>query len=472
MKTLYEKIATSIEEQILTGSLTIGDRIPSTRSISNLHQVSMTTVIQAYLLLEKRGLIESRPKSGFYVRAQLPEASEPQNIFGAKKAQTVQIESPLEWMVQETKSASIVRLGAADPSSDFYPNSQLNRMMRKILAQHPFHSAEYDYPPGNECFREQIAKRSVFWGCKFLASQVITTCGATEAIRISLQAITDPGDTVAVESPTYFGILQILESLKLKTVEIPSHSKDGIDLEYLKKLLEKTPLKACVLTPNFNNPCGSMMPEPSKKDLVNLLAKNKVYLIEDDIYGDLAFNGIRPKAVKSYDHSDELVFLCSSFSKTLAPGYRVGWVIPPKRFYKRIAHLRYTSTLSTPSLPQMVIAEYLKTGGYDRHIRKFTKLLLLNSHRVIAAVLKYFPPGTRISRPQGGIVVWVELPSQMDSRELFKRAISKGISILPGVFFSAQGLYKNYIRISHGQRWTEKEERAIRSLGMLCYQLL
>jgi DNA-binding transcriptional MocR family regulator len=207
-----------------------------------------------------------------------------------------------------------------------------------------------------------------------------------------------------------------------------------------------------------------------KKDLVELTARWDVAVIEDDVYGDLAFRRSRPCTAKSFDRKG-LVLLCSSFSKILSPGYRLGWVAAG-RFRSEVERLKFLANVANASLPQMVVAEFLESGGYDRHVKRLRTTLATQVERVRQAVAKYFPEGTRISRPAGGYMLWVELPPRVDALSLYHAALKKNISILPGAVFSASNRFKNHIRINCGHTWSETYDRALLTLGRLCEKII
>jgi DNA-binding transcriptional MocR family regulator len=291
-----------------------------------------------------------------------------------------------------------------------------------------------------------------------------------EALNLCLRAVAKPGDIIAIESPAFYGTLQVIESLGMRALEIATDPRDGIMLGALDSALRRQKVKACLFVTNFSNPLGSCMPDGRKKELVELLARREIPLIEDDIYGDLYFGDARPRAAKAYDKKG-LVLLCSSFSKTLAPGYRVGWTAPG-RFKPRVESLKFTSSMANATAPQMAIADFLQSGGYDRYLRKMRRILMTQVQQMSAAVGKYFPDGTKVTRPQGGYVLWVELPRSIDSIELYRRALERKISIAPGPIFSPKQRYKNFIRVSCGLPWSEKIDGAVRTLGELARKSL
>jgi DNA-binding transcriptional MocR family regulator len=464
---LYLKVARQIEGQIRKGALNVGDRVPSIRGLKRQQGVSVSTVLQAYFWLENQGWIEPRPQSGFYVRVPFSQLVPEPEFQTARSVPTeVGVGTLMDEVVVSIGDPNKVSLGAAAASPELYPNKKLNRIIHKITRDDPTHSGRYDLTMGLPALRRQIARRSPGFGCNFSPSELVVTCGGMEALNLCLRAVARPGDVIAIESPTYFAILQIIESLGMKAIEIPTHPRNGMDLEALESAVRKHAVRACVSMTNGHNPLGYILDDTYKKDLVSLLTKYDVPLIEDDIYGDLSFNGIRPKTAKAFD-TEGIVLLCSSFSKVLAPGFRVGW-IHPGRYLKTVTRLKFITTISSPSLPQLAIAEFIQSGGYDRHLRTLRTSLANQTSIYGQAVGKYFPEGTKISRPAGGFVLWVELPERIDTLSLYRQARTEGINIVPGVIFSASGRFRNHIRISCGFPWSDSIERAFTTLAKLC----
>lgn len=290
-----------------------------------------------------------------------------------------------------------------------------------------------------------------------------------EALHLCLRTVARSGDTIVVESPAYYGVLQLIESLGMRALEVPANAGTGIDLAALDDALRKHRVRACLLVPNFSNPLGALVPDEAKQEIVRMLARREIPLIEDDIYGDLQLEGARPRPAKAFDDSG-LVMLCASFSKTLAPGYRVGFVAPG-RFRDAVERLKFAQTVATPTLPQMAIADFLENGGYERHLRKLRHALAGQVARVREAIASSFPAGTRISRPRGGFMLWVEMPPGKSALELHARAADRGISVMPGNLFSANRRFSSCIRVSCGWPWSDRIERAIATLGEIAHAL-
>ena len=462
---LYLKVAHQIEGQIRKGALRVGDRVPSIRGLRRQQGVSVSTVLQAYFWLENQGWIEPRPQSGFYVRTPYTELPPEPEFHAAQSVPTeVGIMGLLDEVLNSLGDRRNVPLGASAANPSLYPNAKLNKMISKILRTNPEHSGRFEL--SCEPLRRQIARRAIVYGCSFSPNDVTITCGAMEALNLAVRAVARPGDVLAIESPTYFAVLQIIESLGMKALEIPTHPRRGMDLDALSRAIRKHRVRGCITISNCHNPLGYVLDDDFKKNLVALLTKHDVPLIEDDIYGDLAFSVVRPKTAKAFDTAG-IVLLCSSFSKVLAPGFRIGW-IEAGRYRDAVRRLKFINTIASPSLQQLAIAEFIQSGGYDRYLRGLRETLARQGQLYSQAAARYFPEGTKISRPAGGNVLWLELPKNVDSLKLYRQAAAQHISIIPGMIFSATGQFKNYIRISYGFPLDDTIDAALCTLGKLC----
>ncbi len=461
---LYEQVAGGIARQIREGVLRAGERIPSVRRTSRQQRVSVSTVLQAYFLLENQGLIEARPQSGFYVKPR-PAAPPPEPTISAPPASAVRLSSGdlIAEVLASTRDPQVVPLGAAVVSPDLMPAKTLARLTAALARESCAKALGYEFPPGLPALRRQIAKRGLELGWAFKPDEVLVTNGCMEALNLCLRAVAKAGDTVAVESPCYYGILELMESLGLKALELPTHPREGLSLSALTAALRRHKVKALITIPSFLNPLGSCMPEENRRELARLAAKRRLPLIEDDIYGDLYFEANRPKPIAAFDREGWVLF-CSSFSKTLASGFRVGWTLPG-RFRAEVEKLKRNTTLANATLPQMAVAEYLQSGGYERHLRQLRRALQDNVRRVSEAVARHFPKGTRVSRPEGGYVLWVEFPKGTDALALYRRALAEQISIAPGPIFSAKQKYRNCVRLNCGHPWSDRMDAALRRLG-------
>lgn len=464
---LYHEVADRIESLIEKQTLKVGDKLLSVRALSKEQGISLSTAFQAYYHLESKGLIEARPQSGYYVKFSprhtfdLPTCCEPAN-----EILPVTLDDMITSVYNDLRSTKITSFSVSAPDHSLLPIAKLKKSVMYSLNHEADHCLGYEHVQGNETLRKQIARLGFNWGGVLGEQDVVVTAGCMEALALSLKAVTKPGDTVATESPTYYGIFRVMESLGLNVIEIPTNPATGIDIDYLESAIPKFKIKACLFVPNFNNPVGSCLPDEKKKQLVAMLAKKEIPLIEDDIYGEMYFGKTRPRTCKSFDRRG-LVLHCGSFSKWLAPGYRVGWVVPG-RFKDKVISLKRMNNISTNTLAQVSIAHFLQNGRYELHLRHLRKALHTQCLQYQQAITEYFPEDTKVTRPQGGFVLWVEMNKKTDGFKLHKRALKHNIGIAPGQIFSVQGSqFSNYFRLSYGTPWSSKVENGLKILGEL-----
>jgi DNA-binding transcriptional MocR family regulator len=468
---LYIKIANSLEQQIINDVLKVGDKLPSIRMICRQHGVSMSTAQFAYYELEAKSLIEPRPQSGYYVsdssrkKLAMPDITRPFTKSPVKLATEI-----FENATDHAGEKNFTVFARGVPAVSLLPIAKLNKGMLQAVREMAGGGTAYESQQGNEKLRTQVAKLSFNWKGNLAAKDVLTTSGCINAVSYCLMALTKRGDTIAVESPCFYGILQLAQSLGLNILELPTNPQTGVDMEFFKKVLQQNKIAACLFVSNFNNPFGSLMPDEHKKEAVKLLEKYNVPLIEDDIYGDIYFGDKRPSCCKSYDESG-MVLLCSSVSKTLAPGYRVGWVAPGK-FMNEVSKKKLFHNLYSTSITSEVIGSFLENGRYEAHLRKLRRTLHANYLQYVRVIGEHFPDGTKMSRPQGGLSLWVELPKKIDSIDLYNTATSKKITFSPGSMFTLQKQFSNCMRLSYGLEWNEKTENSLKLLGKLATQSL
>lgn len=461
---LYQDLAERLKTRIQQGIYSSGEKVPSVRRFAAQQQVSQSSVVSAFRLLESEGWLEARPQSGFFVNVSGVASSPSQPSGETSTPCTVRVSDLVIRLYQATQRENLVSLGAAVPKPALLPLRDLREAMARAMRRSPDAGSRYSFPPGEIALRVQIARRGVEAGCSFSPDDIQVTSGCQEAINLALRAVTQAGDIVAIESPAFFGTLQAIESLGLQALEVPSDA-NGLSLEALSLALERWPIKAVMAVTNFSNPSGSLMPDARKRELVKLLRKHEIPLIEDDIYGDLAHGRERPRAAKAYD-LDGYVLYCASFSKTIAPGYRIGW-LAPGRWKAAVERFKYDSTFATATLPQLALAEYLASGRYERHLTRLRSTARTNLQQAQALVARTFPHATQFSSPTGGYLLWLQLPEACDAMRLQQSALAAGISISPGPLFSPNGKYTNCIRLSVALPWDAQVEDAIMRLGKL-----
>jgi DNA-binding transcriptional MocR family regulator len=448
------------------GTLPPGTRAPSLRQICRQHRVSLSTALQAYRLLEDHGVLEARPQSGHYVAGNRASSLETPAISRpSAKPTAVTVSGLLLELLEHARDPTLVPLGSAIPSAKLLAAGRLDRFLARAARTKGIENNTYTEPKGDPELRQEIARRAVRWGQALAPEDIAVTCGCTEALTLALTAVATSGDTIAIESPTYFGLLRAIEALNLKALELPTDAETGIDLAALAQALKSRRIAACLFSSSFNNPLGCTMPDEKKRAILDLLARHRVPLIEDDIYGDIYFGSERPRPFMALDRRGNTIY-CSSFSKTVAPGYRIGW-IAPGRHMQKVLERKYTLTLSSPALTQVALADFLSSGGYDGHLRRIRRAFQHNIAQMTRAIERTFPEGTKVTRPAGGFVLWLELPRPFRSRELFPQALEKGICFAPGDVFSASGRYHNCLRLSCGHSWNAWIEKGILTLGGL-----
>jgi DNA-binding transcriptional MocR family regulator len=465
----YEEIAELITGLVAEGTLAPGTRAPSLRELCRQQRTSLTTALQAYRLLEDRGVLQARPQSGFYVapaRAALPV---PATTRPPARPSAVAVSHLMLQMVEHASDPRYVPLGCAIPSPALLGSGKLDRMLARLARTRGEQLNTYGPLRGEAALRTEIARRALRWGQALAPDDIAITCGATEALALALSAVARPGDTVAVESPTYFGLLQVLRTQGLKALELPTDARSGIVVEALEKALQTQRIAAVVLSSCFNNPMGCTMPEAAKRAVLALLAKHRVPLIEDDVYGDIHAGAERPRPFSAFDRAGNVIH-CGSFSKTLAPGYRIGWVAT-RRHLPRILEAKFAGTLCGPVLPQLALAEFLASGGYEHHLRRLRAAFSDTLRRMAVVIEASFPAGTRVSQPAGGFVLWLELPKAVDTGLLFTQALDKRICFAPGMVFSASGRHAHCMRLSGGHGWDVRLEKGLRTLGALAAAL-
>ena len=468
---LYEEISTGLEERILDNTFKPGDKLPSVRLLSKQHGVSASTIFQAYYRLEAKGLIEARPKSGYYVLYQKPYSKTKKNTQNKDVSVfEVNTQSIMVEMEEIRTSDHILRLSNAIPDVSLLPSAKINKSVKEALNDSNHQLLEYAPVQGDIELRTQVCRHLLHWGGNFGPDELIITNGCIEAINLCLRALCEPGDVVVTDELTYFGIHQSIENLGLKVIPIPQADEDGICLDLLESAFRQYPVKICLFVLNFSNPVGSCMPDAKKKKLYELLVKYQIPLIEDDVYGELYFGKNRPSCVKRFD-TEGLVLYCSSFSKTLSPGFRIGYCLPGK-YLSEVIRQKRISTYSVNTMAQVALVNFLKTGRYDYHLRKLRNSLHKQQIYYTQLIIKHFPKEVFFTPPKGGLVFWLEFPERFNAYELFIRAKDAQLGIAPGHIFSVSAKPKNFIRISFGNTPNEKVEQGFQKLGDIIKKIL
>ena len=484
---LYQRLAEHYALAIEQGTLLAGDRMPSVRELMARHEVSLSTALQVLRYLEESGHVQARPRVGYFVchsgaaaGSGLALTSEPdlsQPVQFEPQAHFVGINEHISLLLEKGRQAQVrVDIGGCTPPAALFDHEFFNKTVTRLLREHPTLLVQGRSLLANQGnhpdFQQAMARRALASGIRVAPADVLATTGNSEAVSLALAAVTVPGDVVAVESPTYYGLLQVVESLKLQTLEIPCSPRTGLSIEALELAFQTQPrLKAVVVVPELQMPLGTRMPDEHKARLLALCATHDAALIEDDSYG-LFVEGSQPvKPLKAWDSVSGHVIYCQAFNKSMAPGLRQGW-INGGRWHGRVQMLKFAQSRNTQTLGQLVVAEVL---GSPTHLRSLERLKLqLKKQREAMArlVARYFPLGTRLSLPAGGLCLWLELPAGFSTSALFAEALEHGIRIAPGSMFSNSGRYEHCLRLACTHPVNEELQQACKDLGaMACRQL-
>lgn len=463
---LYQQVINLIREMQLEGIIGAGEKLPSLRSLAEKLSVSVPTIKQAYLELELQGMIYARPQSGYYLKSVDAAPHSPKKSQLAKRPVPVSRQQLIEQVYTEIHQPTNLAFGVANPIAALPPTKAINRAMRRVLSLAGDKALNYGPMQGYEPLRRQLAVRYLNHGLHVSPDDIVITNGAQEAINIALQTVAKPGDIIAVESPCYFGVLELIESLGMLALEIPLCADDSISVEDVNKAINQHSVKACVISTTLSNPMGCTLSETKKSALVELLESHDIPLIEDDVYGDLYFTEQRGTPAQKYSKKG-LVLTCSSFSKTAAPSYRIGWIIAPGYASKTLRIKRATSC-SSSLMNQWVLTEFVRSGEYDRYIKQLRQVLLTNKERMMVMICRYFGDQVRVADPQGGTVLWLDLGKNIDGNQIFLNALERNISISPGSLFSPTNRYRHCIRLSYGLPWSDELEEGLRTLSEIC----
>ncbi len=468
---LYKKLARDIEGKIQRGEFRSGEKLPSLRQMHRKIGCSLSTVYLTYMELEARGLIEAKPKSGFFVIHKPTNSSLPprhnSKIF---KPRPIRVSGITTDVVKASLDPNLVPLGASVIAPGLLPHKHLNRLSKEVLGYNSTASLSYAPPEGVLELRRLLSVRLTGFLPDIFSDDILITNGCMEGVALALLVLLKPGDVVGVESPTHFGFLHLLKKMKIHAVGIPTDPQHGVLPDAVASVIKRYTIKAFIFIPNFHNPLGALMPDDNKQEIIGLTNKHNIPVIEDDIYGELFFSGHRPSLLKQFDKKD-LVITCSSVSKVLAAGYRIGWCIPGKRFKEALFQYKSAISLCAPSLQQNVLHRFLAEGGYDRYLRTLRSKVERQISDTALAVQRYFPETTRFSFPKGGNMLWIELPQMVDGVELYQRALKKGVSIVPGQAFSVGGEFSNFIRISATSPFDERINKGLQILGEIIGEL-
>ncbi|ODC04800.1 hypothetical protein BFW38_15940 [Terasakiispira papahanaumokuakeensis] len=456
----YRQLAKQIRDDIQQGRWQPGDQIPSVRHLMASHQVSRATVLHALQLLEQEALVLARPRRGYFVNSPVPEFH-PSASPPVVAPRLFDIDDVVQDVMRHGAVFDLYPQAAMPEGGDKWVPDTLQRALGRALRQQKERiHAYYDEPEGHYELRDVIAQRLRYQGCQTVADDVVMTQGCQHALLLALQSCTQAGDTVAVESPGYFGTLQLLQALGLRVIELPCHADTGLDMDALADALQHWPIKALVISPSYATPLGSCVPLSARYRLAELARRHEMMIVEDHIYMELGWSDEpRPPMLSLVP---ERVILCSSFSKSLSRALRLGWVIGPS-VHSHLLHLKHITVLSGNRFIEQGMADFIQSGEYDRHLRRFTHQLHLQKNALLRLLHQHYPE-TQFSHPQGGLCLWWRLERNVDTLSLYHQARQHGIVITPGIMFTTQALYHQCLRLSFAHPWTLERRRALLQL--------
>jgi DNA-binding transcriptional MocR family regulator len=463
----YQHIAETLEKKIADKQWISGEKLPSIRQLCEQYQISKNTVIHALYELEAADFIEARPKTGYFVTSVFRHNS-PSQIEPLTLTPTAVNMPSLFYDIMQRGAAFDILPNTPDTTPSNHVLSlirHLNKAQRNSPQRKVMH---YDSPLGSSELRFQIKEHYRGVGLNLAVDDFCITAGCQNALFLALMVSCKPGDNVAVESPAFYGVLQLLQQLQLKVIEISSSTTEGFDPQELAKALQKWPIRACVVTPAFATPSGASMPLENQQQLINLANDHDVALIEDDIYGDLCF-GERARPLKALD-TQQRVILCGSFSKSLSRDLRLG-LIAGGRWHEKITRLKLVTQLASNQSTQQGLAEFMAKGHYRRHLHYYRQILKRQRDQLIQCLQKYWPQSVCFSIPQGGLVIWVQVDQHIDTVKFYQQALAEGIVLTPGALFSASGYYNNYLRLSFAHPTVGRRENAIKKLAKILWPI-
>jgi len=457
-----QTIARLIDDQVFKP----GERLPSVREVAAQNGVSISTAVQAMRWLEELHLVSAKPRAGYFVSPRRRGMAIPSVSRPPKHSMVIERQSRCELLRAFTEEVSVVSFGAYAPEDKgLFAHERIRIALARATRVHRQTLVEYDESCGTQALREAVARRTLHLGCHLQPENIIITASCTHAVGLCLQAATRPGDTVALESPTHFGFLDLLEALGLRVLEIPTHPTRGMSLPALQLAIDTQPVKAVLSVPTLSNPLGAVMRHADKQALVHMLAARQIPLIEDVVFNDLLASDRRRKAAKAFD-GDGWVMICGSFCKTVAPGLRMGYV-EAGRWKDTVSRLKRVQGVPTIKVLEYALAELLTQSAYEARLRRLSAMAKTRLDQARALIFNNFPKGTRVSAPQGGYTLWVELPPELDSMVLFRTCKAEGIIFGPGPLFSASNHFDHCIRLSFAGPWTDVQQRALARIGSL-----
>jgi len=463
----YESVVDLIKRRIHTGTLKVGDRLPSVRQLSEDIGYSTMTVHHAYELLEAEGVCEARPRSGFYVVDLPAPMTEPGSNNHDGDGQT--LKNLPDALLQICYSNELGAFGSFYPSPDLFDRNDINRLLRQLLRQGESRLVGCDSPQGDVQLRHEISRRVSRRGCIVTDGDIIVGNTSMSCFDMCLNAFTKPGDVVLVESPSYFPMLAGLNRKSLSMVEIYSHPRSGIDPEQFLHLVRANSIRVALLMGSHHYPTGVTYSEQAMRRVVEIARQHQVLILENDMFSDLSYDGSRQPSFKQHDPSD-IVVQFGSFTASLPPAYGLGWIIAGTHTRRLMTH-QYTHGLNSgDGIVQRAIATFLAIRSQDRHLRRLRGALAARMQRGLDLIAEHFPRECVVSPPAGGFMCWVRGPVGFNATDALLQAVESDFSFLPGPIFSIEASFRNFVALNFSFPWTAQNQTYLAKLGEMMHK--
>lgn len=464
----FESVVRLVKQRIESGTLKVGEKLPSIRRMCEITGFSISTVQHAYAVLESDGIIESRPRSGYLV---VRAVNQPQDFSdGPDMSDGLPTDVSVKELILSVTSLGrrhdVEAFGAINPSRDLFQREKLDYQLRQILRRKTVGTPDFDDPEGDPLLRKTIARRLSNRAILVRPKDVLIVWPGLAGLDICLEAVTKPGDTVIVETPSFFPIFASLERRQLQAVEIYSHPKNGVSADQFRYLLSNNNVSACILMPNCHYPTGVSYSAETMKHITNIAYELGTTIIELDIFGDLSFDGIEYSTLKKYDGSDTVIYL-SSFSHLSQFGYGFSAVVNLKHRDQISQNYLLRNPFAGQGAIQRALAEYLLKAGYERQLRKTSHVLEERVLRGLELIGEHFPSSCAISRPHGGFMCWVRGPQGINTVDLSRTLAKNKIGLPPGPIFSLTGSFTNFFGLNLSFEWTAQRIDQIKTIGRL-----
>lgn len=465
---MYRQIADQLGAQVRSGELEGGERLPPIRALARELGVNRDTVALAYEALSVEGLVESTVGRGTFVCALSEVGQEPAPVavkLGARAERLLAFEAGKP---RYGSDADVVALHSLIPDPSLYPIDEFRRALNRVITEGGATLFLYGAPQGHPQLRALIAERFRASGAAFEEDEIVLCHGASQGIALALRLFAEPGDVLAVEVPTYHNVLTTLVALGVEAAPIPTTAA-GPDLESLGRALARPEVKGFYTIPTFHNPLGTTTGTVHRRALLEIAARYAKPVIEDAFEMDLRYSGREVPSLAALDPHGLVVHL-SSFSKSLFPGVRCGAIAARGRLVDALLALKHATDHSDSMPLQAALAEFVRTGAYDRHLNRMRRVLRGRRDALLEALAATMPPGTTWTRPDGGFQVWVELPFEVDTRDLLADAVRAGVSFAPGSQFLTDRRPSRALRLCIARASEEEIRRGVEALARVVFE--